>query len=162
MAKGSINVDVFGVKELKKLFDDLDDDALSLQILQDINREGANLYKKEMQNRAPVGSDNIYKSIKIEKDRSDKTSLIIGPSLKAFWARFIERGTKVRTTKGRGPVQFKRGERGKINPEPFIQPAIESATPNAKKRIFDNMGKRVLNFLKRRTKQINNKISKLK
>ena len=138
------NIEILGVNELKKVLKELPNE-LGVKILQDINRSGAVEFKKSMQQKAPVGSDGIYGSIKIQKDKEDKTALLIGPSRKAYWARFIEFGTKVR--KGRG----------RISPQAFIRPAIYSANSKATKSIFENMAKRVLGFLKRETKKTRKK-----
>lgn len=146
--KKGVEIEVIGAKELKKLFVDINDDALSLAILKDINRAGANLYKKELKSKAPK---TVKKNIKVSAIKDDKTGLIIGPTSGAFWARFLEKGTKVR-----------KGPRGRISPKPFVWPTIESNETKVVNEIYNKMSKRVLNWLKRKTKNLNNKIKKLK
>ena len=147
-------MDVLGATELMKVLDDLPND-LGVKVLKDINRSGATIYRNEIKSAAPVGDDRIYKAIKIQNDRTDGTGLLVGVGSKAFWARFIEFGTTIRRTKGKGEVQKKAASRGKMNAKPFVAPAIEGSTERAIEAIFNKMGKRVFLFLKRETKKVN-------
>lgn len=143
---------VFGAKELEQVFKQLPNE-LNVKILKAVNREGAKVYKSKMESNTPVGNDRI--KIKIANDKTNLTSIWVGVNPKQWWARWIEFGTKQRRTKGRGPKQFKKADRGKMNPRAFISPAIEAVTNQAIKAIFDNMGRTVNNFLKRETRKVN-------
>jgi len=146
------DIQVFGAKELEAMFKSLPNE-LNVKILQSINRSGAAVYKSKLQETSPVGSDNIYNSIKIERDKEDGTGLLVGPGTDGFTARWIEFGTVVRQTKGKGPKQFKSAGRGTIQAKPFVLPAIETSTPAAIQSIFVNMGKKVSAFLKSHSKK---------
>ena len=146
---------VYGAKELIKLFDEIPA-SLSVDILRNINRSGARIYKDEIRSSAPVGNDHIYKAVKIENDRRDKTAIYAGVGSKGFMARFIEFGTAVRKTKGNGDVQKKPASRGSITPRPFVQPAIERATKPAIDNIWKDMGKVVLRTIRRAAKKVSN------
>jgi len=146
-------IEIIGMKELEKLLNSIPD-SVAVDALRNINRAGGQEYKAEMQSQAPVGSDNIHRNIRIQNDPEDKTAIFIGVSNKAYWARFVEFGTKVRTTKGKGPIIYGKANRGQMKPEPFIAPSIEKATPRAIDSIFQKMGKRVTSYIKRYTKKI--------
>ena len=153
MATNNTDIEIFGIDQLQKVLEDLPD-VLGVELLQKINQEGAKVIKDEMKARAPVGNDTIQDAVKIERGREDKTSVLVGVGSKAFKARWIEFGTRNRTTSGKGPVQFGSASRGSIIAKPFVAPAVEASIDKAADTIWENLGKTTLRFLNAKLKKI--------
>jgi HK97 gp10 family phage protein len=145
-------IEIIGGLELEKLLDQIPVE-LNAKALRAINRSGALVYRDAIKAKTPVGQDDIYNAVKIQNDRDDPTGLHVGITNKAFWARFIEFGTKLRRTSGSGKIQKKSGKRGSITADPFVGDAITAATPKAIDAIFTNAGQKLYNFLKRETRK---------
>lgn len=135
--------------------------------LRSVHRKAAAITQGEMVRRAPVGSSrtsntrrekkmgDLRDNIKIGNDRENLSGVIVGV-FNAFWARFIERGTKQRTTQGRG--KYRAGaNRGKVTARPFIEPAIESTYQKTAKYINKNYMQIIKSYLQRKNKRISKK-----
>ena len=139
--KSKSKIELDGVKELFQALDKLPT-VLKAQTLRSVNRQAAKITQKEMKSKSP--SERVKVSIKIQADRSNKSGVMVGPTLN--WARWFEYGTKVRTTRTGA-------NRGVMNPEPFIETAIDNSIPETVKFINENLGQLVAKFLHNKLKR---------
>lgn len=158
MAKGNIKFSIEGIAQAKKILDMLPKVAND-KIIYDINRAGANIVKKELQANAPDGdndsksSDKIQANIVVQKNREHRNAVSIGFAKKVFYVRFIEFGTKIRETLGRG--RYKKGaNRGAVQAKPFIKQSHETAAPKVIDFFQTNFLKLVNKSLKRQIKRL--------
>jgi HK97 gp10 family phage protein len=136
-----------GAKEVEEMLKKL---PLEVQgeILRKINRRGAVIAKEEMQRQAPPGSQ-IPEHIQIVNDEKNMTGVIVRPSKKVFYARYLEYGTEVRQTdKGADRGQIPAGKK------PFIRKAIDIAVPKILKYITPQYSELVKRKIEKYTKNI--------
>jgi hypothetical protein len=145
---------LIGTREIADALDGMDK-KLSMSLLRSFNR------KAIQRNALPGFIDAAHsrrgrESIKIVPSPRDKnkTSLMVGPTSKAFFERFLEGGTKKRTTKkgwNRGSIRANRT---------YIQAAENSIDP-----IIDysnnNLGEEIKKYLEKRLKTVRSRRSKL-
>lgn len=130
----------FDDKEIQKVLKQLEKLSLIDQgkVLSSINRKAIKPIVDEMKANAP--NQEIADDIKARKDKGDITGYTGGPSTDSYVARFIEFGTKVRE------------KRGKIEPKPFIRPAIQKHVQQLinelPKTYADNWEKTIKKYLK--------------
>ena len=139
--KSKSRVELDGLKELFKALDGLPN-VLKAQTLRSVNRQAAKIPQKEMKSKSP--SRTVSDSIKIQADRSNKSGVMVGPTY--HLARWFEYGTKVRATRTGA-------NRGVMNPEPFIEKAIDASIDDTVKFINTNLGDLVAKFLTNKLKR---------
>ena len=101
----------------------------------------------------PVRGEIAYsadskRAIRIVNDRQDRTGFFAGVTSDAFWLRFVEKGTKNRTTK-------KGFNRGSISPKPQIIPSILNTPDDVVEFFNKDFGQAVEAILQKRLKKLN-------
>jgi hypothetical protein len=86
-------------------------------------------------------------AIGITSDRNDRTGLFAGVTSKAFWIRFVEKGTELRTTKSGA-------NRGQIKAKPTVIPIIESQIDNVVNFFNNDFGEEINKILLKRIKKL--------
>lgn len=160
MAKRSdIKFEIEGLEEVKKMLRTLPQ-QVNDKIIYDINRQAANIVKKELEDSAPDSNtskkskNKIANSIVIAKQRGSKSGVNIGFKKRVWYVTLMERGTKVRTLKGKG--KYKKGtNRGKITRKPFVSQAHQRAFPKAVQYFTDNFLKIVNRSIKKQLRRVN-------
>lgn len=136
-----------GAKEIEEMLDKLPL-AMQAKILKSINRRGAVIAKDELIRNAPPGSE-IPENIEIRADKTNLTGVIVRPSKKVFYARFLEYGTEVRTTeKGANRGNIPTGKR------PFIRKSFAAAVPKIINYIAPNYQALILKELEKNNKRV--------
>lgn len=135
-----LNYKIEGGKELEARLKDLGS-KMATSISNKALRKGANVIRDEMRSLVPIRSGRLKKSIKVKKDRfnrSNKTqTYTIGPSgAGAYIARFIEYGTsghvvkikskKVLAISKTGEVFGREIKHPGVQAKPFIRPAYDT------------------------------------
>lgn len=153
-----------GLKELNKALKQLDG-KLATRINRRAIAKGAQVIRKEMRAQAPRGKGNLHKELRYKiKKSKEKTGFSgsVGPTKKAFYARFLEYGTAAHdipapmTGRGRhkrknnatvsfGGATFSRVRHPGQRPTPFLRPAYMSARLKA----IDEMRKRLWEDIKK-------------
>jgi HK97 gp10 family phage protein len=156
MADGNIDFKIQGLTEVQKMLDQLPDDV-NQNITQDLMMKAGGIVKKEIQNSAPEGNNTKRNKNKLASKvaivKTDNGGVTIGFKKSGFYAKFIEFGTSVRTTKGLG--KYRAGaNRGTMNAKPFVQRAHEAAAPKAVDFFSNNFAKLVNNSIKKQLKNI--------
>lgn len=145
-----------GAKEVEEILKDLPL-AVQAKILRAINKQAANIVKKELQNRAPAdGDDTVFNAIKVKNDKEDDTGVLVGINAKkgGYVQRFQEYGTKKREKKSGADT-------GAISqPKPFVKSTMDDKVPEVIKFVSENYAELVEKQLKREVKKINKKNSK--
>ena len=119
MNEEGIKYSLDGTKEIIEALDSLDDKEI-LKLIKSTNRVALNKEVIKPLKAAIPYSSRDKKGIKIVADKEfRKTGLYAGPTTDVFWLRFLERGTKVRTTKSGA-------NRGKISARPLIAPVLDN------------------------------------
>lgn len=136
-----------GAKEIDEMLSKLPV-AMQGKILRAINRRAAVIAKNELIRNAPPGSE-IPENIEIRADKHNISGVIVRPSKKVFYARFLEYGTEVRTTE-------KGADRGNIpeNKIPFIRRSFADATPKIIDYIVPQYGELILKELEKQNKKV--------
>lgn len=153
MAKGGTVFDMAGAKEVEDLLDSL---PLAVQgkILYAINRRAAKIAKDELQANAP--STEIASKIQIVKDSTNLTGVLVRPSKKVYYVRFLEYGTEVRQTKegaNRGDIS-----EGK---KPFIRKSYAVAGPKIISEVIPKYRELIVKQMQKESKRIARAIKKL-
>lgn len=122
----SASLKVTGVKELDSLLIGLPSEV-TYPILTATARTAAKPLVDLEKALAPIGpTHNLVNSIGIVKASDDVGGVVVGPrrrgGYKGFAAHLIEFGTAVRQLLGKG--LYSRGNRGRLKPEPFLEPAF--------------------------------------
>jgi HK97 gp10 family phage protein len=150
-------LDLKGIDAVTKILKTLPQD-LRDNVLYDINRAAAKIVKEKLTLAAPDDANETNSKNKIEnnvaitKGRGSRTLVQTGIKKRAFHARFLEFGTRVRKTKGKG--KYKRpANRGAVTPRPFIRRAHERATPKVLKYVSSNYLKVINRSIKRFAKR---------
>jgi hypothetical protein len=123
----SASLKVTGIKELDNLLIGLPSEV-TYPILTATSRTAAKPLVDLEKALAPIGAThNLVNSIGIIKASDDVGGVVVGPrrrgGYKGFAAHLIEFGTAVRELLGKG-LYRKGTKRGKLKPEPFIEPAF--------------------------------------
>jgi HK97 gp10 family phage protein len=150
----SIKFDLKGAKEAEEALKSLSNKD-KIQVYYKLNRKGANIIKKKLVAKAP--SQKIKKAVKIKRDKTDKTKVIIGFLKKVFYVRFLEFGTEIRKTRKR------KANKGKMNDsKQFIRKAHDEGVNELQKKIGDNYQQELNKILKSEIRRINRKLAKYK
>lgn len=153
-----LKFELHGAKEANEILKSLNAKD-RIEIYYRLNRKGANEVKKQLQAAAP--SSSIAKGVAIVRSKINKTAVLIGFLKKAFYVRFKEFGTEIRSTKGKGKYK-KEANRGQMKPEPFVQGAHDAAVSELQIKLGQNYLKELNKILKAKIKSVNKKISKMK
>jgi len=128
-------LDVLDSKELISLIKSAERKALAQEVIKPIKA-------------ALPYSAATKKGIKIVADKEDRlTGLYAGVSSDAFWLRFLEGGTKIRTTKNRA-------NRGQIAPRPITKPIIINSADGVIDFFNKDFGQTLVTLMQRKIKRI--------
>ena len=137
-----------GTKQILEAIDSLNDKEI-FKLVKSVNRR--NLTKnvvKPVRTALPYSAET-KKAIKIVADRADKkTGLYAGVTSDAFWLRFVEGGTKVRTTEAGA-------NRGLIAPNPRAKQTIDQSVPSVIDFFNKEFGGELVTMMQKKLKRIN-------
>ena len=146
MAADKITYELTGINEVLDALDSLSEKKI-MNIVKAIQRKVLKDIVITPLRAAIPYSQFAKKSIRIVPDKRDYTADYAGPTSDAYWLRWVERGTKQRTTKAGV-------NRGAITPRPIIIPFIES-TPEKIVEFFNkDFGQAVSDELQKRISKI--------
>ena len=144
MKQDGIKFEIVGLQDVLKALETLPED-LSDKALLEINKKVALIAKQEVEASVPSGDNDKKAESKIENNvivtrgnKSDKTSVYVAIRNKAFHARFYEKGTASRSTKGKGKYR-KGANRGVMPKKPFMEPAYQRAFPKMTEYFANNV-----------------------
>ena len=126
-----------GGKELQDYLNQLPA-KIERNVMRSALRQGANVIRAEAQATVPVGKGDLRKSIKV-KTRSKRGQVSATIETKDFKAHWIEFGTQpheIKPSKTGGVLAFGDTIAKSVNhpgtqPQPFMQPAVDSKTSEA-------------------------------
>ena len=124
------------------------DPKIIMQIIKSVERKALmeNIVKPV---RAAIPySTRTKKGIGIANDKQDKTALLAGPLNTVFYLRFVEKGTKERTT-ARG------ASRGAITARPIVIPTVMGQIDDVVDFFNKDFGEAVDQILQKKIKKIN-------
>lgn len=158
-----IKFEILGIKEVQKMLADIPKE-FSDKIQFDLNKAAGKIVEKELQQSVPVGNNDKSSKNKAENNtlvtKSDsKSGVYVGFNKRAWYVKLIERGTKVRQTKGRGKYK-KKANRGTVNRKPFIEAAYDRAAPKAVKYLSDNYLKLLNKAIRKQVRKVINATKK--
>ena len=112
------------------------------QILKSANRSvlSKNI-TKQLRSSLPY-SQQTTKEIRVGAERGSPTAVLVGPTTKSYWLRFVERGTKERIG------------RGKITASPKIEPYVDSRVNKVIDFTNKEYGKIIEGIIKKKIKRI--------
>jgi len=153
---GNIDFKIDGLEEIKKMLSELPNDVNEM-ILQDLMLKAGGIVKKEIIAAVPEGNSTKRSKASLKNKvavvKSSTGGAQVGFKRSGFYARFLEFGTKVRKTLGRG--KYKAGaNRGTMEKRSFIQKAHETAAPKAVAFFSDNFAKLINQAIKKQLKRI--------
>lgn len=142
-----ISYSLTGTKDIVEALDSLKPKVLN-NIIKSTNRKALNQeIKKKVQAALPY-SAKTKKGIKTLGDKEDRaTGVWAGATSDVFYLRFLEKGTKVRTTESGA-------NRGRITPNPRIVPTIESNVDNVVNFFNKDAGEEIAKIMQRKLKRI--------
>lgn len=155
----SIKLQIKGLKEIEKMLKQLPKD-INDRVQYDLNRKVAAIAKKQMEMDAPEGNNNkkakdkTRSNITIAKARGkgNRSGVWVGVKKRVWYSTLIDRGTKVRSTKGKGRYK-KKANRGSIGSRPWIEQAHNKAMPSMINFINNSYAKVVNQSLKKQVKR---------
>jgi HK97 gp10 family phage protein len=151
MANDGFKMEIQGAKEIADILEKLPLKT-EASILKSVNREAAKIVLEELRSNAPTSE--IRQNLVIRSDREDLTGILVRPSRKIFYTRFMEYGTDVRVTESGA-------SRGQIKPTPFIRKSINNSIGKAVKYVTENYGSLIQKHLEKAIKRVNRKAQKL-
>jgi len=101
------------------------------------------------------------RGIGLRKAKGTKTGVYAGVTSTAFWLRFLEKGTKPRTTRSNKRYGRTKINRGRISPQPFIIPFINSKDQELFNETAELYDLYITESLKKNLDKTNTKLSKL-
>lgn len=141
-----VKMKLVGTKEYTNILKTLPT-KVSDSILRSFNRQAANKnVVKPLKSSLPY-SENIKKNIKVQASNKNKTAVVAGPTSEVFYVRFLDQGTKNRTTKSGA-------NRGQIIGKFALEPAIDGRVNSIIKYTNKEYGKEINKFLKRKIKRL--------
>jgi HK97 gp10 family phage protein len=164
MAKEGISVEILGLEEIKKALAAIPKE-LTDKVLLEINKNVAKIAQQELQGAAPAGdntkkaANKIENNVIIARGKSSKNSVVVSIGRRAFHARYYEKGTGARATKGRGKYR-KGANRGSMGKRPFIAPSYVKSYPKMIEYFSANVGKILSRTLTRLQKRQAKKLAK--
>lgn len=172
--RNGVSFEVDGLKEIDELLAGIPK-KLQSQLIKKIHREALKTQvlpaiRAAAPDRVTVRDGAGYKTIdpakyiKVLSAKRSKTGMIVGPTREAFVLRFLEYGTKVRYTRGGGNYYKRRKKlnRGRLQPEPFIERVYRQKAGAVTRFVVNNYGKIMVNYLEAKNRRLVNKINKRK
>jgi HK97 gp10 family phage protein len=169
MARVTTTLELRGTEDVAKALAALAPDK-QLRLYQAANLRAARIAKEEITARAPRFSGNrakahpgrdfgplakVVKTSRLGRARN-KSTVLAGIGTDGFYAQFLEYGTPDRELRYRfrkNPERrLKRGveyPRGRMTPQPFIQPAIDASVPRIIEFASNEYGRNISNTLSR-------------
>jgi HK97 gp10 family phage protein len=149
------NFKIEGIEEINKILDTLPK-AINDKIQADLNKQAANIVKKELQALSPEGNNDKKHKSKISANvvvkKSINNSFLIGFTKKVWYVKLLEMGTIVRKTLGKG--RYRSGaNRGVLIRKPFIESAHHTAAQKAVEFLRTNYLKIVDRSIRKLAKQ---------
>jgi hypothetical protein len=140
---------VFEIVGLQELMNAIESLPIKIQasILQSFAKKAGNKFVVNNLRAALPYSVETKEGITTINDRNDKTAIFSGPTSDIFWIRWVERGTKQRTTKGGA-------NRGAITATNRIEPITDSQIEGIIDYYSHELGNEIEKNLKRRIKRI--------
>lgn len=141
-----------GIKEVQDALKHLNH-KMGSSLLRSWNRKTAkNVVIPSIRNS--IHSKRAQNNIKVQSARGEKRAVIVGPTSAAYWERWLQMGTKQRTTKkgyNRGSIRGNNQLEGAY--EQLVDPVVEYAV--------NNMKKEVAKMLRSKIRSADRKLSKL-
>lgn len=137
-----------GLREFEEALDSLDPKTLQ-QIYRSANRK---VLTKHVKGELSTVVGERKKFMKVASVKEDKTGVKIGPSTDVFWTRFLEKGTKSRSTKSGA-------SRGRIAGNHKIETFYRTKVTSIIDYISENYGEAIDEILEKKVKKVNKKIS---
>ncbi len=125
------------------------------KVLYDVHRAAANVVKKELEKVTPEANNDkksrnkLSRNVMVSRSTVSRTGAFLGFSKRGFYAVFLERGTKPRTTSGNSGKYKKKANRGSMSPKPFVQITYRASLPTVVNYISSNYAKIVNRSLKK-------------
>ena len=143
----NIQIQLDGTREILDALDALNPRQI-INIIKAIERKALrdNIIKP-VKAAVPYSSES-KKSIRIVQDSQDRTGFFAGVTSDAFWLRFVEKGTNVRTTKNGA-------NRGAIRPQPHAIDTILENVEGVVDVFAKDFGEAVEQELQKRLKKLN-------
>lgn len=140
-------IKIEGIEEVYKILDELPD-SVQGEVFKKIAREiGVKEVIPAVKNSLPY-SQETESNMKVESEGKDSNAVLIAPTYKAFYLRFMERGTNVRkTNKGynRGAITY---------PRPFLQRAYEDSLEAVIKYMSEKLSDSMAKFINKAKKKL--------
>jgi len=141
------NFELEGVSEVIDALEALEPKQL-LSVIKALERKALNEnIVKPLKAALPYSADS-EKSIRVVQDNQDRTGFWAGITSDAYWLRFVEKGTNIRTTK-------KGANRGAISAKNRAVPTILGQTDDVVEFFNKDFGGEVERILQRRLKKLN-------
>ena len=144
-----IKYELKGVKEIQEMLSGLPP-KMNAKILQSIHRKTAKKFVLESLLSSTPYSSETKSGFVVLPDREDPTAVYAGPSSDVFWVRYVERGTKQRTTN-------KGYNRGMITGKSTIEPIVEGQIDPMINYINNEYGNEIDKFITSKIKRLNKK-----
>ena len=141
MSNETNNFKLEGMSELLKMLNDLPA-HLEQEILQKYLQNASKKYAVDPMKAGLPYSVRTESSIKVSKDKIKYLAMVSGPTTKAFWIRFVEKGTAMRKTESganRGQLVGKFRIPSIVNSQ--IQTIIDEAHTDIRKEIEEYVNK---------------------
>ena len=154
-----------GMAEVEKALHDLPL-MLKAQALRQFNRDVA---RKITKNKLEAARPKHADSVGISTDRQDKTAIYVGMTMNAYYLRFMEFGTKLRKTRGKGKranskaKKYKAGVNRGVMPitRPFVEKTIDGQMKDVINFARKEYGNSISRWLNRKLKATNKKLAKI-
>jgi HK97 gp10 family phage protein len=137
-----IKFKIQGLEQVKSMLRTLPQE-INAKLMRDLHRSAARVVKTEIASSVPESNsdkrsaDKMVNNVGIENAKDSKTGVNVGFKRRVWYSMLIERGTRLRTTKGKGRYK-KKAVRGRIKPHPFLSRAHQSAVPKAVEYLANN------------------------
>ena len=141
-----------GVDELLKILNTIGNDRVVQSILKKANREAVKPLQRQMKGLPFPGSIPSNMAIRATKvgGYRNPNAILVGPTSKTYWVRFIEKGTKDRYT-NTNPSLY----RGRIKGINKLVPLINREAPRILKYVQKQYGEDLVKVTEKYAKRIN-------
>lgn len=140
------SVTIKGLDEVYKILEELPD-SIQGEVFQKIAREiGAKEVIPAVKSSLPY-SPETESHIKVANEGNRSTAVLVAPTYKAFFLRFLEFGTTLRKTN-------KGFNRGSISSRPFLQRAYEDSIDKVSKYLSEKLADRMTTFINKAKKKL--------
>jgi HK97 gp10 family phage protein len=114
------------------------------KVLLDVHKAAGRIVKKQLESAVPEGNNSKASKSKLARNvvsvrsKTSKTGVWVGFSKRGYYALFLEKGTKQRTTSGNSKRYKKPANRGRINSRPFVRKTYRNSIPSVVDYISKN------------------------